>query len=97
IDLNYGFVNSKKLFEKVKRDRNKLYDSIISQDPERISDAVFNFSVTGYHIKDWLKSEGITDVEQYIKSKPMLRLCADICNGSKHKILSRSLKEKNDP
>ncbi len=54
INLNYGFCNSKKLLEKIKRDQSTLYDSIISQDPDSISDAVFNFAVTGDHIKDWL-------------------------------------------
>ena len=97
IDLNYGFGNAKKLLKKVKRDQSALYDSIISQNPERISDAVFNFAVTGYHIKDWLKSEGVSGVEPYINSKPMLRLCADLCNGSKHKLLTRPPREKNDP
>lgn len=96
VDLNYGFGNSKKLLEKVQRDQSTLYDSIISQDSNSISDAVFNFAVTGYHIKDWLKSEGVSGVEEFINSKPMLRLCADLCNGSKHKLLS-SPREVNDP
>jgi len=96
IDLNYGFGNSKKLLEKVKRDQSTLYDAIISQDPDSISDAVFNFAVTGYHIKDWLKSEGVAGVEDHINENPMLRLCADLCNGSKHKLLN-SLREKDDP
>jgi len=96
VDLNYGFGDSKKLLEKVQRDQSTLYDSIISQDPNSISDAVFNFAVTGYHIKDWLKSEGVSGVEEFINSKPMLRLCADLCNGSKHKLLS-SPREVNDP
>ncbi len=96
IDLNYGFGNSKNLLEKVKRDQSALYNAVISQDPYCISDAVFNFAVTGYHIKDWLKSEGITGVEEYINTNPMLRLCADLCNGSKHKLLS-SPREVADP
>jgi hypothetical protein len=96
IDLNYGFGNSKKLLEKVKRDQSTLYDSIISQDTDGISDAVFNFAVTGYHIKDWLRNEGVSGVEAYINSKPMLCLCADLCNGSKHKLLN-SPREVNDP
>ncbi|MFI3217626.1 MAG: hypothetical protein QX189_00695 [Methylococcales bacterium] len=73
-----------------------LYDAVISQNSDSISDAVFNFAITGYHIKDWLKNEGVTNVEDYISTQPMLRLCADLCNGSKHKLLS-SFREKNDP
>ena len=96
IDLNYGFGKSKNLLEKVKRDQNTLYDAIISQDPDCISDAVFNFAVTGYHIKDWLKSEGVSGVEEHINNNPMLRLCADLCNGSKHQLLN-SPREIADP
>lgn len=96
IDLNYGFGNARKLLEKVKRDQSTLYDAIMSQNPESISDAVFNFAVTGYHIKDWLKSEGVPNVENYINQNPMLRLCADLCNGSKHKLLTNP-RENNDP
>lgn len=96
IDLNYGFGNSKNLLKKVKRDQSALYDAIISQDPDRISDAVFNFAVTGYHIKDWLKNEGVSGVEDHINNNPMLRLCADLCNGSKHKLLSTP-REVTDP
>ncbi len=96
IDLNYGFGNAKKLLEKVKRDQDSLYHAVISQDPDRISDAVFNFAITGYHIKDWLKNEGAPGVEEHINSEPMLRLCADLCNGSKHKLLSRR-REIDDP
>ena len=96
IDLNYGFGNSRKLLEKVKRDQSKLYDAIISQNPDSISDAVFNFAVTGYHIKDWLKNEGLSGVEKHINDNSMLRLCADLCNGSKHKLLT-SPREIIDP
>jgi hypothetical protein len=96
VDLNYGFGNPKSLLEKVKRDRKALFDSITSQDPIGIADSVFNFAVSGYHIKDWLKSEGDSNIEDYINSKPMLCLCADLCNGSKHKLLN-SPREQDDP
>jgi hypothetical protein len=100
--VNYGFGNAKDLFEKVKRDRASLKRAINEQDEILIKDSIFNFSVTAYSIKDWLKngdSSAVTDkreVERYIKETPMLRLCADLCNGSKHKILT-SRKETANP
>ena len=96
IDFNYGFGSAKNLLAKVKRDESKLYLAVVSQEPDSISDAVFNFSVTAYHIKDWLKNESIEGVESHINSDPMLRLCADLCNGSKHKLLIKA-REDIDP
>ena len=96
VDFNYGFGNASALLEKVRRDEDRLYKAIISQDSNSISDSLFNFAVTAYHIKDWLKNESIGGVERHINSDPMLRLCADLCNGSKHKILN-SAREVDDP
>ena len=55
VDFNYGFGSAKNVLAKVKRDESKLYHAVVSQEADSISDAVFNFSVTAYHIKDWLK------------------------------------------
>ena len=95
IDLNYGFGDSKKLLDKVRRDKEALFKAVNKQDALMISDSVFNFAVTGYHIKDWLKNEGVTGVEEFINNHLMLRVCADLCNGNKHKLLS-SPRETSD-
>ena len=52
-------------------------------------DAVLSFFEAVHHLKDWLGNDpvsGITRVEgdSLINSSPMLRLCADLANGSKH-------------
>jgi hypothetical protein len=95
LKFNYGYENSLELLKKVERDESKLYDAVVSQCPERIADSIFDFSVTAYHLKDWLKEDGFINVESYINSEPMLRLCADLCNGSKHRILTKN-REKSD-
>jgi hypothetical protein len=94
-ELNYWYKSARDLFGKVYRDKDKLHESVSSQDHERIADAVFNFAVTAYHVKDWLKQEAITtftpqDVEKYLNSNEVLRICADLCNGSKHRVLDKS-------
>ncbi|AFY49389.1 hypothetical protein Nos7524_3599 [Nostoc sp. PCC 7524] len=88
--LNYWYKSAQDLFGKVCRDKEKLSDSLSSQDQERIADAVFNFAVTAYHVKDWLKQEGTKtftprDVEEYVNNNKVLSICADLCNGSKHR------------
>ncbi len=95
-DVNYGFGNAAGLLEKVKRDRASLQRAINTQDQILISDSIFNFAITGYSIKDWLKEDGVSGVEKHVNSEPMLRLCADLCNGSKHKLLT-GRREKDDP
>ncbi|AUT02047.1 hypothetical protein CLI64_17570 [Nostoc sp. CENA543] len=90
--LNYWYNSARDLFGKVYRDKDKLYESVNSQDHKRIADAIFNFVVTAYHLKDWLKQEATTftpqDVEHYVSSHEFLSICADLCNGSKHRILT---------
>ncbi len=56
-------------------------------------DATLSFFEAVHHLKDWLrndKSSGITkdDVEALIKRSPMLKLSADLANGSKHLVLT---------
>lgn len=95
--LNYWYNSARDLFGKVYRDKDKLHESVNSQDHERIADAIFNFVVTAYHVRDWLKQEAITsfipqDVDNYVNHNKVLSICADLCNGSKHRILTKSLK-----
>jgi hypothetical protein len=50
-------------------------------------DAVVHFFQDAYHLKDWIKHDpGVTtsDVERLVTGSQPLRLCADLCNGTKH-------------
>jgi hypothetical protein len=56
-------------------------------------DEAYAFFIACFHLKDWLKNDPLssavaTDVEQLVANSPNLRLCADLCNGSKHLILT---------
>jgi hypothetical protein len=58
-------------------------------------DAVQSFFEAVHHLKDWLRndpSSGITkdDVDKLINESLVLRLCADLANGSKHLALTSS-------
>ncbi|QXZ09595.1 hypothetical protein KUF54_16580 [Comamonas sp. Y33R10-2] len=54
---------------------------------------LFSFFEICYHLKDWVKNSpecsSFSDVENFIKDTPALRICADICNRLKHKTLTR--------
>jgi hypothetical protein len=51
-------------------------------------DLVYAFFLNCYHLKDWVKTDPalapLGNVETFINNSPELRLCADICNASKH-------------
>ena len=54
-----------------------------------------------YHLKDWVKFSSEYDssnnVEKFINDSQPLRICADICNKLKHKILTQKLRSKSEP
>jgi hypothetical protein len=75
--------------DKASRERTRLIEALRSQDRSRIADAIFNFAVSAFHVKDWLKecpsgSYAAADVEGYVFGDQQLRLCREICHASKH-------------
>jgi hypothetical protein len=56
---------------------------------ERVKDDVYAFFQSIHHLKDWLRNDpqsGVTkaDGDTLIDNSNELRVCADLCNGSKH-------------
>jgi hypothetical protein len=50
-------------------------------------DALIHCFQDAYHLKDWVKNDqpsNAAQVEQFIDEAPILRICADVCNGTKH-------------
>jgi hypothetical protein len=59
------------------------------EDKEQFADDVLSFFIHAYHIRDWiaeLNKIGIRkeDVDAFMNQHEELRICADLCNGSKH-------------
>jgi len=57
-------------------------------------DDAFSFFVHCYHIRDWiieLNRAGLRreDVDAFVNQHRELRICADLCNGTKHCYLTR--------
>lgn len=64
-------------------------------------DRVYLFYQSCYHLKDWMKNDNRvtlivseSDIERFVNSEHELRICGDICNGSKH---SKTTTPKVDP
>jgi len=97
--LTFGFKTPRDLYEKLKRDAAILDSAtdLIQQD-----DAIFNFVITAFHITDWIKfgpaqssPEMLKDLEA-LKKEHSIRLCEDLCNASKHFIITRNKSKLSD-
>lgn len=92
--LTFELDKPQDLLAKARREESRLRDAILSQNRTRIADALFNFAVTAYHVKDWLKESASgylpKDVESYVHGDRRLRMCREICNASKHRKLNHS-------
>lgn len=63
-------------------------------------DEVLAFFINCYHLKDWIindKSAKVSskEVEDFVNKSEFLRVCGDVCNGSKHLTLTTSRSDKN--
>ncbi|MFD1940581.1 hypothetical protein ACFSKW_54920 [Nonomuraea mangrovi] len=74
-----------------------------SASSDEAKDALFHFFQDAFHLRDWLyhdtdpglRSKVAQDELKYsahsiIKTNPILQLCADLCNGTKHLQLDRA-------
>ncbi len=87
--LTFGLSTPRDLLDKAERDLSELETAAVTQDQTMIADALYNFAVTAYHVKDWLKSTpsstySPTDVEDFVRASAALSVCRDLCNAGKH-------------
>ncbi len=60
---------------------------------EDLHDEVYAFFQSCYHLKDWLKNDPASaaqgsGIEAFINANTDLCICADLCNGTKHLLLT---------
>jgi len=87
--LTYRFQSPHDLLEKLRRERERFSKSYLTGPSAEVADHFWNFVVTAYHVKDWLKKHSTTqytkqDVESYVKGSVVLSACRDLCNAGKH-------------
>ena len=92
MSLTFGLNTPRDLLEKAHREFAILESAAIMQDETQVADALFNFAVTAYHVKDWLehhlsRSRSAIDVDAYVARWPALLICRDLCNAGKHVVL----------
>ena len=59
-----------------------------------MKDDVYGFFQNVHHLRDWVSNDpasGVTaaEVEAFVKGSAKLKICADLCNGSKHLTLTK--------
>ena len=80
-----------------------IYRGVISShDKYLYEDDLISFFMHCYHIRDWilhLNNVGISAkrLDEFINSNEALRICADLCNGSKHCKLTRATRSGKQP
>ena len=92
--LSLGFQSPHDVLGKAKRDLVDLNQAIAGQDHGRISDALYNFSVSISSVKDWLKAHPSqsyvnTDAETFVSGSKALSAFRDLANANKHRIITR--------
>ncbi len=92
--LPFELKTPRDVLAKAKRELDVLRSAIAAQDKSRIGEALYNFSVTAYHVKDWLiEQPGAAytkqEVEDYVRNDRSLSTCRDLCNSNKHKNITK--------
>ena len=82
----------------------KIYEgtSILWEERRYYEDDVISFFMHCYHIKDWivkLNKVKVTssEIDDFINQHEALKICADLCNGSKHCELTRTPRTGQQP
>ncbi|MEO8158903.1 MAG: hypothetical protein ABI648_13990 [Betaproteobacteria bacterium] len=89
--LHAIYVSPGNLLHKAKRSGKLLTEALNICDETAIRDCLFDFVVSAYHLWDWIKVYR-PDLEQSVtallSSSESLGACRDLCNASKHVILT---------
>ena len=90
VALRYGLRSPRDLYEKARRDAAKLREEVTS-------DGFFNFVITAYSVADWIENDlrlpdtvRADPVARKHGGDPILLLCGEIANGSKHFRLTKA-------
>jgi hypothetical protein len=82
----------------------RLYRGVPAEWDRRreFEDDVYSFFVHCYHVRDWffqMNKINLTEkeLEEFVGKHHALRICADLCNGTKHCRLTKKLRTKDQP
>jgi hypothetical protein len=88
-------------FARMERWHRRALDALDSSQGGHLGDSedfIYAFCQAAYHLRDWLQKSGAAsqaELDALMASTPALKLCRDVCNGSKHFSLDPSRTETN--
>jgi hypothetical protein len=76
-------------FDRMERWHQRALGALSGRNPDLddAEDFVYAFCQSAYHLRDWLRKSGAAsqaELDALMQSTPALKLCRDVCNGSKH-------------
>lgn len=74
------------IYEKMKRDYSSLDAALSQQNRAEVRDALFNFSVSAYHVIDWVQAyrPELKEKLSSVRKEVSIKIIRDVCNASKH-------------
>ena len=95
-------------FLRVERWFSRLLDDALSRPKtqqiteEYFQDDLYSFFINCYHLKDWIEKDNSiactkSDTESFLAKNEYLKLCADLCNSSKHLVLNTKGRSQKSP
>lgn len=85
--LHAIYVSPVDLLDKARRDGQSLTQALSIRDESAVRDSLFNFAISTYHLRDWIKAfrpELKEKVSYLLNNSDSLMACRDLCNASKH-------------
>jgi hypothetical protein len=73
-------------FARMQRWHRRALDAL-DRHPGDAEDFIYAFCQAAYHLRDWLQKSSAArqpDLDALMNGAPALKLCRDVCNGSKH-------------
>ncbi len=98
------YQRAKRYYERFKRINDGVVpDCKTCQDTYNMEDDVRSFFVHCYHVRDWIKNDDDAPdcmkkrVRSFINRNKYMRICADLCNGVKHRERNRKPLSSSQP
>ena len=101
--MNGTYLEQLHRMERALNNLDRIYSGSSGAIPaEDCRDTVLSFFQNCYHLKDWLINDASGTfrkdaVENFVNVSRELRLCADLCNGSKHLKLTKPPRSNENP
>jgi hypothetical protein len=89
------FQRIRRWYKKVKEYEEKAQDIGF---PGEAEDCIYAFFQNCFHLREWIEKSGVIskkELDSFVSSHLELRICRDICNGTKHMVIDQHSVDAN--